>query len=68
MYWCQYLSCSDNGANKIFDSLARGKYGWNHSLGTCVLLEVSSIQSLVQYFQAKRSLGDETQRNADYQT
>ena len=33
-------------------------HGRGHPLGTCVLLEVPSIQSLVQYFQAVHSLGD----------
>ena len=43
---------TDNGIYKIFDSHARNEYSRSHPLGTCVLLEVPSIQSLVQYFQA----------------
>ena len=43
---------TDNESCKIFDSHARDEYGRSHyPSGTCVLLEVPSIQSLVQYFQ-----------------
>ena len=49
---------TDNGIYKIFDSHARDGYGRSHPLGTCVLLEVPSIQSLVQYFQVIHSLTD----------
>ena len=49
---------TDNGIYKIFDSHARDGYGRSHPLGTCVLLEVPSIQILVQYFQAIHSLTD----------
>ena len=49
---------TDNGIYKIFDSPARDGYSRSHPLGTCVLLEVPSIQSLVQYFQAMHSLTD----------
>ena len=49
---------TDNGIYKIFDSHARDRYGRSHHLGTCILLEVPSIQSLVQYFQAIHSLTD----------
>ena len=42
---------TDNGSYKIFDSHARDEYGRSHPSGTCVLLEVPSIQSSVQYFQ-----------------
>ena len=44
---------TDNGSYKIFDSHARDEYGRSHPQGTCVLLEVPSIQGLVQYFEAK---------------
>ena len=37
---------------KIFDSHARDIYGRSHPQGTCVLLEVSSLNSLVHYFQS----------------
>ena len=49
---------TENGIYKIFDSYARDGYGGSHPLGTCVLLEVPSIQSLVQYSQAIHSLAD----------
>ena len=48
---------NNNGSYKIFDSHARDEYGRSHPQGTCVLLEVPSIQDLVQYFQAIHSLG-----------
>ena len=34
------------------DSHARDMYGNSHSQGTCVLLEVSSMHKLVQYFES----------------
>ena len=37
---------------KIFDSHTRDIYGRSHPQGTCVLLEVSSLNSLVHYFQS----------------
>lgn len=49
---------TDNGSYKIFDSHARDEYGRSHPSGTCVLLEVPSIQGLVQYFQTIHSLSD----------
>ena len=49
---------TDNGNYKIFDSHARDEYGRSHPSGTCVLLEVPSIQGLVQYFQTIHSLND----------
>ena len=52
------ISHTDNGIYKIFDSHARDEYGRSHPQGTCALLEVPSIQSLVQYFQAMHSLSD----------
>ena len=47
---------ADNGSYKIFDSHARDEYGRSHPSGTCVLPEVLSIQSLVQYFQTIHSV------------
>ena len=41
----------DNGRLKLFDSHARDVYGNSHPKGTCVLLELSSIYELVEYFQ-----------------
>ena len=49
---------TDNGIYKIFDSHSRDVYGRSHPLGTFVLLEVPSIQILVEYFQAIHSLAD----------
>ena len=49
---------TDNGSYKIFDFHARDEYGRSHPSGTCVLLEVPSIQRLVQYFQTIHSLTD----------
>ena len=43
---------TNNEIFKIFDSHARDLYGNSHPQGTCVLLEASSINSLVQYFQS----------------
>ena len=40
-----------NGLLQIFDSHARYSFGMAHPQGTCVLLEVNSINSLVEYFQ-----------------
>ena len=37
---------------KIFDSHARDLYGRGHPQGTCVLLEIPSLISLVHYFQS----------------
>lgn len=37
---------------KIFDSQARDLYGRGQPQGTCVLLEVPSLDSLVHYFQS----------------
>ena len=37
--------CHTDGSCKIFDSRARDEYGRRHPLGTCVLLEVTSIQT-----------------------
>ena len=39
-----------NGSLKIFDSHARDLLGMPHPHGTCVLLEVNSINSLTEYF------------------
>ena len=40
-----------NGSLKIFDSHARDSFGMPHSDGTCVLLELNSINSLTEIFQ-----------------
>ena len=49
---------TDNGIYKTFDSRARGEYGRSHPQGMCALLEVTSIQSFVQYFRAIHSFAD----------
>jgi hypothetical protein len=46
------IYCNGNVGFKIFDSHARDIYGRSHAQGTCVLLEVSSLNSLVHYFQS----------------
>ena len=46
------IYCNGNVGFKIFDSHARDLYGRSHPQGTCVLLEVSSLNSLVHYFQS----------------
>jgi len=43
---------TDIGSNKIFDSHARDEYGRSQPSDACVLLEVPSIASLLQCFQA----------------
>ena len=43
---------TNNEKFKIFDSHARDLYGNSHPQGTCVLLEASSVNDLVQYFQS----------------
>ena len=55
---CVSIYHTDNGSYKTLDSHARDEYGRSHPSGTCVLLEVPSIQSLVQYFQTIHSLSD----------
>ena len=44
--------CNSNMGFKIFDSHARDLYGRGQPQGTCVLLEVPSLDSLVHYFQS----------------
>ena len=39
-----------NGSLKIFDSHARDSFGMAHAHGTCVLLEVDSVNNLMAYF------------------
>ena len=46
------IYCNDNLGFKIFDSYARELYGRGHPQGTCVLLEVSCLDSLACYFQS----------------
>ena len=44
--------CADNGHFKVFDSLARDVYSKSHTLGTCILLNISSTDNLVHYSQS----------------
>ena len=46
------IYCNGNMGFKIFDSHARDLYGRGQPQGTCVLLEVTSLNSLVHYFQS----------------
>ena len=45
-------NCADNGHFKVFDSHARDIHGKSHPQGTCVLLDISSSDNLVHYFQS----------------
>ena len=52
-YWCCYLQHWGWAIYKVFDSRARNMYGnCSHSEGTCVLLEIPSMYTLLQYFQS----------------
>ena len=42
---------NDDGKFKIFDSHGRDSYGMPHPQGTCVLLEVNTLNELINYFQ-----------------
>ena len=44
--------CADNGHFKVFDSHAKDVYGKSHTRGTCGLLDISSTDNLVHYFQS----------------
>ena len=44
--------CADNGHFKVFDSNARDVYGKSHTLGTCILLNISSKVNLEHYSQS----------------
>ena len=46
------IYCNGKMGFKIFDSRARDLYGRGHPQGTCVLLEIPSLISLVHYFQS----------------
>ena len=45
------IYCISDGKFKIFDSHARDLFGMPHPQGTCVLLEVNTLNELVNYFQ-----------------
>ena len=45
------IYCTANGKFKIFDSHARDSFGIPHPQGTCVLLEVNTLNELINYFQ-----------------
>ena len=44
--------CHGNIGFRVFDSHARDLYGRSNINGTCVLLELSSLNNLIQYFQS----------------
>ena len=46
------IYCKGNVGLNVFDSHAKDIYDRSHPQGTCVLLEVSSLNSLVHYFQS----------------
>jgi len=46
------IYCHGNNAFKVFDSHARDACGNSVSLGTCILLELSTLSNLVHYFQS----------------
>ena len=50
--------CADNGPFKVFDSYARDIYGKSHPQKTCVLLDISSSNNLVHYFQSLYEASD----------
>ena len=52
------IYCCNNGVFKVFDSHGRDLYGNSHPEGTCVLLEVPSVSSLVQYIQSLYQISD----------
>ena len=43
--------CNGYGKFKIFDYHGRDSYGMSHPQGTCVLLEVNTLNELIKYFQ-----------------
>ena len=45
-------------AIEAFDSHARDIYGKSHPEGTCILLDISSADNLVQYFQSLYGVTD----------
>ena len=44
--------CADNRHFKVFDFHVRDIYGKSHPEGTCILLDTSFADNLVQYFQS----------------
>ena len=42
--------CNGEGKFKIFDSHGRDLYGMPHPQGTCVVLEVNTLNELINYF------------------
>ena len=43
--------CNGDDKFKIFDSHSRDSYDMPHPPGTCVLLEVNTLNELINYFQ-----------------
>ena len=52
------ICCTPNGSLKIFDSHARDLLGMPNSYGTCVLLDIQSIDKLVEYFKSLYTYGN----------
>ena len=44
------IYCIPNGRYKVFDSHGKDLLGMAHPLGTCTLIEIDSLNNLVQYF------------------
>ena len=49
------MYCNGTVGFKIFDSLARDLSGRGQPHGTCVLVEVSSLDSFILYFQSTQN-------------
>ena len=45
-----YIYCTADGKFKIFHSHARDSFGIPHPQGTCVLLEVNTLNELINHF------------------
>ena len=53
------IYCTTDGKFKIFDSHARNAFGMPHPQGTCVLLEINTLNELINYFQTVNQNPDE---------
>ena len=52
------IYCTTDGKFKIFDSHARNAFGMPHPQGTCVLLEINTLNELINYFQMVYQIPD----------
>ena len=50
--------CADNDHFNVFDSHARDSFGKSHPQETCILLDISSTDNLVHYFQSLYGASD----------